>query len=98
MVNQHRPAISVHEIGVANRAVGRSDHAGTVLAGDVHPPMKSSVTAEGIAALAKMSSKTAFDRPQSRRCSRSQPAAGTGLLHVTHANADVRRAIHGSRF
>src|ERR1700694_981225 len=95
MFNHHRFAITVHKISIANGAVGRGDHTGSVLTGDVHAAMKSSFTAERIAALAKMSSERTLYRPQSGCCGRSQPAAGARLLQVIHSNADIGRAIQG---
>src|SRR6476620_1317741 len=51
MVDQHRAAVAVHEIGEADNPVRRSDDAGAVIAGDIHAAMERSLAAEWINAL-----------------------------------------------
>src|SRR6476620_6267124 len=88
MVNHHRAAVAVHEIGKADNAVRRSNDASAVIAGNVHAAMERSLAAERINALAKGSGKSSLNRPESGRRRQPHPIARAGIAHRTHADAD----------
>ena len=84
-------AVSAHEIGEGDYAVGGRDDWMAIVAADIYAAVKCAFTVEGIDALAEAASNLAFDRPEIGKRVGAIPIGGGGV--AGHAEADAHGGI-----
>src|ERR1700733_1052446 len=88
-------AVSAHEIGERDTAIGRGDDRVAIIAADIYAAVKCPLTVERIDALTKASRNLAFNRPKIRSSVGAIPIGRGGV--ASHSQADAYGGVAGER-